>query len=97
MSAFGVRIINDKGHDIVANSANVFAIDGILNPLASGSKSYTLGAGETITATPLILHGGGGRYLTGLSVSGNTVSWSVDGGVPTVHSTAIMVTKQGVV
>lgn len=99
MSNYGIRIINDKGYDIVANSANVFAIDSIINPTSSGQRSYTLVAGETITAVPIIQHpsAGNGYYLTGVTVSGNTVSWSVDTGVPTVRPTAIWVMKQGVV
>lgn len=95
--SFGVQIINDKGVDIVAGSANVFAIDSIYNPTTSGQRSYTLEAGETLTAIPLILSEGAGYYLTGLTVSGNVVSWSVDTGSPTVRPTHILVIKQGVV
>lgn len=95
--SFGIQIINDAGADIVAGSQNVFAVGYIHNPWGSGSQAFHVGAGETLVAIPEIIQGAGqGRYLTGVVVSGNVVSWSVDGGVPTDGISHIVVYKTGV-
>ncbi|MGL5012770.1 MAG: hypothetical protein ACRC6V_00555 [Bacteroidales bacterium] len=95
--SFGLQIINDAGLDIVQGSRNIFAVGNIHNPGSSGSQAFTLNAGESLVAIPELIHNAGqGRYLTGLSVSGNTVHWSVDGGVATDGIFHIVVYKTGV-
>lgn len=96
--SYGIQIINDAGADIVAGSQNVFAVGSVLNPWASGSQAFPLGAGETLVAIPEVIHGAGqGRYMTGVSVGGNIVYWNVDPNVPTDGVFRLVIYKTGVV
>lgn len=95
--SFGMQIINDAGTDIVSGSQNVFAVGYIHNPWTSGSQAYPLGAGETLIAIPEVINGAGqGRYLTGVTVSGNIVYWNVDANIATDGIFHVVIYKTGV-
>ncbi|MGL5013090.1 MAG: hypothetical protein ACRC6V_02210 [Bacteroidales bacterium] len=91
--SYGVQIFNNAGTEIVGGSQNVFLLDG-LDVGGSGSKSYHLNPGEELVANAIVINKGAHvPQITGVSVSGNTVSWSVNGygSVKTI----ILVTKKG--
>ena len=95
--AYGVQILNDAGADIVSGSQNIFAVGAISDPRSNGSRVFTVNAGETLVAIPQVIQGAGeGRYLTGVTVSGNTINWTVDGNVRTDGIFYIVVYKTGV-
>lgn len=92
--SYGFQIFNRLGQEVVGSSQNVFILDS-LDVGGSGSKSYQLNAGEELIANAIIVNRGPSvPQVTGVSVSGNTVSWSVSGS-GTVKS-VILVTKKGV-
>lgn len=77
--AFGVQIFNNAGQEVVGGSQNVFILDW-LDVGGSGSAYYPLSAGEELLANAIVVHNGGSYpQITGVSVSGGTVSWSVTG------------------
>ncbi|MGL5566484.1 MAG: hypothetical protein ACRDC4_12250 [Plesiomonas sp.] len=95
--SYGVQIWNDAGVELIQGSQNIFAVGIITNPQASGSQAYHLGSGETLVAIPQVSHGTGtGKYLTGVSVSGNVVNWTVDSAVNTDGVFYVVVYKTGV-
>lgn len=95
--AYGIQIFNAAGVDIVGPSQNMFAVDQFV-PTSNGSKAYTLNAGESLVAIAVLTSGAGNKpILTGLSYSGGTVSWTVDGRYNNAKYMEIMVFKQGTV
>lgn len=82
MSAYGIQVIGSDGV-VNSNLPNSEVVDFITTiPTSSGSKNYALGPGETLHFSEIIDNGSpwifGDIYrYTGLSLSGNTLSWVV--------------------
>lgn len=92
--SYGFQIFNSAGQEVVSGSQNVFIMDS-LDVGGSGSKAYPLNPGEELIANAIVVNKGPHvPQVTGVSVSGNTVSWSVSG--YGAIKTIILVTKKGV-